>query len=190
MFAVLNENVGLMDDLLLMSEQGTPVDETRLRSLTRSMGHQIQRGDSIVDKMNRFAHEVDQPIRRIDLNETMSLVVALSERLAGKHGVKIDAVCEQEISITTNPFFLENLLWGVIDFAMDAGKTKTLTILSEKCGPGIRIRFSGLENLEPADSKLFQSENTQALLESLAAELSFDLTAGEIIITLPEMHAT
>ncbi len=190
-FAVLNENAGLMEDLLLMSEKGTPMDPERLKSLARSMGKQIQRGDGIVDNMNRFAHEVDQPIRPVDLKETIGFWVALSARLADMRGVKIDPVGGEKIIITTNPFFLENLLWCVVDFAMETvGKEKTVTVTSERGETGIRIRFSGLENLEQTGRDEFPSEKEQALLESLKADLSFNSDSEEIVITLPEkIHA-
>lgn len=185
--AVLNENAGLMEDLLLMAEKGRPVDQERLKALARSMGQQIRRGDGIVENMNRFAHEVDQPVKQVDLNEAIGLLVALSGRLAGMRGVTIEPVGEEEVLMTTNPFFLENLLWCVVDFAMPLmGEARVLKIISERSETGVRIRVSGLENLEQAVRDRFPSKREQALLESLKAECAVDVTAGEIAISLPK----
>ncbi len=185
--AVLNENAGLLEDFVLMAEKGAPINHERLKTLARSMGKQIHRADGIVENMNRFAHGADERVKSVDLNEIVGLLVALSARFADMRGVKLDPVCgEERILITTNPFFLENLLWYFLDFSMEAvGKAKTLRIVSEMRETGIRVRFTGLENLGETGRNGFPSEREKALLESLEAGVSFDPEAGEIAITLP-----
>ncbi|MBW1780887.1 MAG: sensor histidine kinase [Deltaproteobacteria bacterium] len=186
--AVLNENAGLLEDFILMAEKGAPIDHERLKTLARSMGTQIHRADGIIENMNRFAHGVDERVKSVDLNETIELLVALSGRLADMRGVKLDPVFREEpILITTNPFFLENLLWCFLDFAMGAvGKEKALKIISEIQETGIWIRFSGLEDLAETGSNRFPSELEEALLKSLEADFSVDVKAGEIAIKVPE----
>jgi len=186
-FAVLNENAGLMEDLILLGEKGMPVDQARLKALAQSMGQQIRRGDGIVENMNRFAHEVDHPVKEIELNETLGLLIALSGRLAKMRGVTIDPVGEEEIMIATNAFFLENLLWSIMEFAMEAvGKDKTLTIVSHASERGVQIRFQGLENLPQIPSDGFPSALEQALLASLEADFSINSSSEDIILTLPK----
>lgn len=186
--AVLNENAGLLEDLVLMAEKGAPIDRERLKTLARSMGKQIHRADGIVENMNRFAHGVDESAKRIDLHESVALLVALSGRLADMRGIKLAPVyTKEQILITTNLFFLENLLWCFLDFAMEAaGKGKALGIVSERDERGARLRFTGLEHLAERDTDAFPSEREKAMLEALEAGFSFDPKAGEIVITLPE----
>ena len=57
--AILNENAGLLQDFAAMAEQGLPLDPDRIRRLAATMLGQIDRGDAIINRMNRFAHSAD-----------------------------------------------------------------------------------------------------------------------------------
>jgi len=184
--AVLNENAGLVTDYVLMAEKGIPLDPERLKTLAQSMGTQIRRADGIVENMNRFAHGVDEKSQQIDLNETIDLLVALSSRLADMRGVKIESVCGNDpVEIITHPFFMENMLWYFLDFAMGVvGDSKTLQIVGEMGASGVHIRFGGLDKLAQTDSEGFPSAEAKALLTSLEADFSMNPEAGEILIQI------
>ncbi len=184
--AVLNENAGLMSDYVQLAEKGIPLDPERIKALAGSMGTQIRRADGIVENMNRFAHAVDERIQSVDVNEIVGLVVALSGRLADMKGVTVETVCENDpIELSTNPFFLENLLWCFLDFAMETvGDEKNMRIISEADASGIRIRFAGLEKLGEINMEGFPSRDVEALLASVEADFSLAPDGGEIVIRM------
>jgi len=186
--AILNENAGLLEDYILMAEKGIPIDHERLKTLAQSMRGQIQRADGIVGNMNRFAHGVDESEKSVDLHEILNLLVALSGRFADMQGVKLDpAYPEGQILITTNPFFLENLLFCFLDFAMGVmGKGKRLGIVAEEHEKGVCFRFAGLEGLAKRHGGPFPSEREKGLIEALEADFLFDIEAGEIVVTIPK----
>jgi len=136
--------------------------------------------------MNRFAHSVDQFENSVDVRETLELVVALCTRFADMRGVKLDPLYpEGELHISTNPFFLENLLWCCMDHAMSAtGEGKTVSISMDKMETGVRIKLAGLEGLTGSDGDVFPSERECALLGALDAEIETDAGAGHIIVKL------
>jgi C4-dicarboxylate-specific signal transduction histidine kinase len=187
--AVLNENAGLLKDVVLMAEKGIPLDPERLKSLAGSMGKQILRANGIVENMNRFAHAVDEKAKEIDLHETLSLLVALTQRFADMRGVTLEPVyAESQMLLRSSPFLLENLLWCFLDFAMEAtGKGKGLKIGTEEDEIAFRIRFEGLDRLAERDAAAaFPSERETALLEALDADFSVEPGAQQIVITLPK----
>jgi len=186
--AVLNENAGLLEDVVLMAEKGIPMNPERLKNLAGSMGKQILRANGIVENMNRFAHAVDEMTKVIDLNEILALLVALTQRFADMRGVTLEPVYgDSQILLRSNPFLLENLLWHFLDFAMEATrKGEGLKIVTEEDDKIIRIRFKGLERLAEMDTTLFPSERETALLEALEADFSLYPGTSQVVMTLPK----
>jgi hypothetical protein len=185
--AIINENAGLLEDLTVMAEKGVPIDPQRLRTQADRIMKQIRRGDEIVKGMNRFAHSVDERLRQTDLNDTLALVCTLSGRFASMRGVRLELEpSASQIPIVTNPFFLENLLWLCLDFAMGcAGAGKTVLLKAEKIEGGAKIGFLKLLDLAKSETGPFPGERETALLQALKAELFVHKEIGELVLTLP-----
>ncbi len=184
--AIINENAGLLEDITLMAERGTPIDPDKLRTQAGRIKNQVRRADGIVKNMNRFAHSVDESLISVDLAELLELLAALSGRFAYTRGVKLEpASVGSSATITTNPFLLENLVWLCLDFAMEmAGTGKTVRLIAEKTENGGRIRFAQLETLKEAPADKFPGEVEKALLVALKAQISKDVEAGELVLSI------
>jgi len=184
--AIINENAGLLEDFTLLAKKGRPFELERLNPVTERVMKQVRRADGIIKRMNTFAHSIDQSDTKIDLNETLELVVALSERFVAMRGVNIVKTFHPiPVMITRRPFFLQNLIWLCLNFAMDAvGDEKTLGLVTEETKEGARVIFTNLKALtsgSPMDT--FPAEQEKALLSLLNAQLATDLEAVELIIT-------
>ncbi len=118
--AIINENAGLLEDFTLMAEKGRPVDMERFKTVAGKIRGQVGRADGIVKNLNRFAHSADHFSGEIDLNESLGFVVALSERFAAMAGVSFEHMEDgRTVPLNTTPFFLHNLLWLCINFAIE-----------------------------------------------------------------------
>ena len=187
--AVINENAGLLEDLCLMAGKGKPLDPGRLKRLAEEVKHQVRRGDRITTSMNDFAHSVDEPLRQAELNDTLGLMCTLSGRFASMRGVTLELEpASAQISIVTNPFFLQNLLWLCLDFAMSVtGAIKKVVLKAEKIETGAKICFSKLQELgrkEPGPGS-FPGEREAALLQALKARLEIQKESGELHLLFP-----
>jgi len=185
--AIINENAGLLEDFALVADKGTPIDPARLKTMAGKIQNQIRRADIIIRNMNKFAHSVDESIKGIDLNDLLELVVALSNRLASMRGVTLKLnTSTNPLFITTNHFFLENLLWQCLDFAMDAaGQGKTVSLNVEITENTAVIRFSQLEGLKTASGIMSPVTMAEGLLDALKGRLTTDMEAGVMALTLP-----
>ncbi len=185
--AIINEDAGLLEDMMFMSDKGMAVDPARIKTLAGKIKDQIRRADKIVKRMNRFSHSVDKPLADIDVGELLELMVAISGRFAYMRGVTLDmTVPASQGTITTNPFFLENLIWLCLDFCMGAaGQEKNIHLFVEETEKSVRIRFTKLENLGNMPAGTFPGEEERALLGALQAEITAEAKAGEVVITLP-----
>jgi len=185
--AIINENAGLLEDLTAMVEKGMPLDPQRLKTPASRIMKQIRRGDDIIKGMNRFAHSVDDPLRQIDIHDILALTCALSNRFASMRGVSLELeTSSTPVALVTNPFFLQNLLWLCVDFAIGcAGAGKTVSLQAEKTEGGATIRFSKLQDMEKAETASFPAERERALLHALNADLVIHKEMGELRLTFP-----
>jgi len=185
--AIINENAGLLEDFALMADKGRPIEPERLKTMAGKIMTQVQRGDGIIMNMNTFAHSVDETVRRIDLGELLALVVSLSNRFASMRGVTLSLKPPQSVVIiTTNPFFLENLLWQCLDFAMNtAGRGNSVVLMAESEDGAVLIRFSTLDHPVDFPENIFPGKQAEGLLLSLKGNLSSDVKSGEIVLRLP-----
>jgi len=185
--AIINENAGLLEDYNLMAEKGIPLNPERIKTLAETVMTQIRRADGLVKNMNKFAHSVDEASKTVDLREILELVAALSSRFAAIRGVGLELQpSSSAVSILSSPFFLENLIWLVLDFAMNAtGNGKIVGLFAEKKEDGARVIFTQLDALGKAQKDEFPTEREKSLLHILNAEISLDHRAGQIFIDLP-----
>jgi C4-dicarboxylate-specific signal transduction histidine kinase len=186
--AVINENAGLLDDLTLMAEKGAPMDPARLRRLAATVIKQIRRADGIVKNMNKFAHSVDEPIKAVNIVDVLEVMRELSARLAAMRSVTVDLRYSGDpVVIHTRPFFLENVIWLCLDFAMNLAGEKGAIALSPEEDRGIvRVRFTGVESLRKAQPSGFPGEREKPLFEVLGAQCMTDAGKAELVLTLPD----
>ncbi|MBW1751264.1 MAG: HAMP domain-containing histidine kinase [Deltaproteobacteria bacterium] len=185
--AIINESAGFLEDLTLMAEKGAAIEPLRLQSTVKRIQKQVKRADNILQNMNLFAHSVDTPVCTLDIHELMVGLLDLTRRLADMKGIKVSLQpATGPIMITTSPFFLKNLLWHVLSFAMRvAGDSKAVVMDATKSDILVRISFSHLHELSSDKTDSFPGERETALIRMLNAQFSVDDNAGRIMLTLP-----
>lgn len=186
--AVLNESAGFLEDLTLMAKKGREMDVNRLETLAGTMLKQVKRADTIVKNMNRLAHSLDEPWTQTDLNALAQLITTLSERTAVTRGFKITAApADAPVLAATHPFFLKNLIWLVVNFAMNRPENaKAMEMRPEKTEKGPRIGFTGFDKLGPDALSEFQSSPTvHRILELLNCRLRADENQSMLFIDFP-----
>lgn len=183
--AVLNESAGFLEDLTLMAKKGRDLDIGRLETLAGSMLKQVKRSDAIVKNMNRLAHSLDDPWTQTDLNVLVDLMKTLSDRTTVTRGFTVTVVlADTPVMVATNPFFLKNLIWLILDFAMNRpGNAKKIEIQAEKSASGARIRITGFTDLTQAALNDFQTDTVRRMLELLKCRLQADENQGMILIS-------
>jgi len=186
--AIINENAGLLGDLIHMADNGSELELDKLDRVSSRIIDQVSRTKEIVRTINRFSHSVEHPEKRVDLGETVVFVAHLAHRFAHMNGVAIKAKLPPDpVKITTSPFFLENLVWLCLEFAMQVpGDEKVIAISTEQLKDKGVIRFSNLSRLTPEIFEAFRSQDELAILDTLEAQITADLEKKEILVALPE----
>jgi len=186
--AIVNENAGLLSDLVAMSTRGMPLAPERLAGLAQSISRQVARGDRIVKGMNRFAHSADHAEERVDVADTVAFMADLAARLIALRGaaVAIDRPMAP-VTVTTNRFFLENLVWRCLCRVMQAcppDQDPAIAVAISAGEAGARIRFQGPSG-PPAEEAHCPETCEQALCRLLGARLSADPSNNVIGLSIP-----
>ncbi len=182
--AVINEQAGLLKDLVLLAEQGREIDLDRLMRLAESLKNQVALTDGIIKNMNSFSHTVDSFQRSTDLGEVISLAVALSKRTADNKGVGIECrLPESSISIVTAPFLLMNLVWLCFETMMPfADMEHPVIVGGEKSETGVTIMLSTTQWPEGSGPDL--PETIFSIAKALHAEIIINADEKQIRIEL------
>jgi C4-dicarboxylate-specific signal transduction histidine kinase len=180
--AIINENAGLLQDMIAMHEKGVALVPERLSRMAHSIARQVTRGDDIVRNMNRFAHSADDASEPIDVIELVQFMNRLADRLIGMKGhAPVIEACDGVVMATTNRFFLENLVWNCLCRAMAAcPEDQSVSIRVDRQDARARIRYGGLDRSALAKIADFPSPGESAAARLLNIQLTIDKEAGEI----------
>ncbi len=142
--AVINEQAGLLEDIVRMAEKGRPLDLERVMRLAGALKSQVTMTDDIIRNMNRFSHSVDRFWRPVDLGEWVGLVVNLFKRMNDNRGLAVSFSSPVDvITLDSAPFLLMNLLGLCMDGAADrADRTQPVVLRCLKTGDGGCVEIS------------------------------------------------
>jgi light-regulated signal transduction histidine kinase (bacteriophytochrome) len=165
--SIINENAGLLEDYAQMAEQtgGLPLD--RVLSITQTIAKQVDRSNIIMKNLNRYAHSGDTSLAHANLQETLSLVVALASRQAAMKEISTTVECPPDIAICTHLISLESLIY------------LTLLTLYENCGAESSVTVGAVAKKENIIIH-FQVEEKNVLLPGMFPDDDQQLLAEQI----------
>ena len=168
--AIINESAGLLEDLSVMSQNGHSLSPDRVTNISQRVTRQVQRADSVLKKLNRFSHSADQSSEMTNLEDAVKIVLDLSSRLIEMQQAVIEVAAPiSAIMVSTNLFYLENLIWKALEAAclvIKEGKKKmTVSFGNDTNEPSIWFSMDTV-NAE-AFNKLFGSKEDKALMAHL-----------------------
>jgi signal transduction histidine kinase len=182
--AIISETLGLIDELMELSETGMELKPGKLRSLSESIVEETERANAIIRNMNTFAHSVDELISDVDVGQAITLVIALSRLDSALRSTKVRLAESDPCVIYTVPIFFENLLYHVLDHSLrGAGPDKEIQISFDCDESEVKIIFSGIASHTTNE---FPTKRQDLLAGILSAEVLGDPAAGEMVVVLPK----
>jgi len=183
--AIISETAGFLNDLTEMASEGKNIDLEMLRTCSKDIVEEVQRGFATIKQMNRFSHSVDVPFKGLDLAETLNLMIGLAGFLSFASNVRFEHQEETGPEVFTCPFRLQGLIYQSLVFAFEsAGPDGEIhvSIHSEEEG-SVRIHFSGFGRI--AD-RTFPTDKTRQIAETIDAQIkvSEDFRAFDILLPL------
>ena len=172
--AIINENAGLLDDLVLMGGGEEGVSPERVKASADTIARQVIRTNALMNHLNRFAHSADYDTGQESLHDILSLIVPLTARQAAAKNLEISTHCPENITIHTHLLPLYSLLYLtlrlIIDHSADADK---LTIEGDLKDGAVFVCFTAACISDSFISNLSVNE-LQLLITKLKASISSD----------------
>lgn len=141
--AIVKESAGLISDLVRAFPTGSAAPNAdRLLKAAGRIDAQVTRGADIVTHLNRFAHSMDEDVRRIDLDEEVRQVAFLSQRLARAKSQAVQAThADEPVWLTGNSLHVQMALHAAVAFCLE--------YLAE--GTALEVRAGHEEGVSGAD---------------------------------------
>jgi C4-dicarboxylate-specific signal transduction histidine kinase len=172
--SIVEQNAGLLDDMIAGEERGVPLSLDRLKGVSSSVQKQTQRGLEMVARLNRFAHTTDRDDAAFDANEVLSNFASLCRRLALLKKLDLEfRPASTVLKLKGNPFFLQQILFIALQEAL-AGAAGGCTIVVENRvdskGSAICISYTGSakpdrDRMAAIDALVRQMDGTAELEE-------------------------
>jgi signal transduction histidine kinase len=183
--AIISEAAGLLNDLTEMAAKGKDIELDMLRTCSRDIVEEIQRGFSTIKQMNTFSHSVDDPFKSVNLIEVLKLMIGLAGFLSFACRVRFDPPQQDLPTVLTCPFRLQNLFYQALIFAFEsAGPEAEIQVAMQPESNGrIEITFSDLGS---KSDRPFLTDRTQRIADSIGVEIRTSTDFKQIHIVVPE----
>lgn len=141
--AIVKETSGLMEDLLAVTREDAFPHRERFARAVATIQSQVGRGVDLATRMNRLAHAPDHARAAVELNDTLTQVALLAERLARIKGVAIEAIPSAEgVSLVTSPVGIQRALFTALECCWTAMSSGAGVEARVQAGPPIAVAFS------------------------------------------------
>jgi signal transduction histidine kinase len=182
--AVINEQTGLMSDLLLMAGQGKPPPVQRLTCLSRDIAEQVGKADQTLRMFGRFSHSVDQQHCPVDLFDLSETIIGIAGRLAASKGVLLSRQGgTAQVIVRTSPFLLVQMVFLCLEHLLalaKGGGDLRIGAFGDSGQAGVDLCFAG-HPIEPMGSSPWHD----MLLEILHARILCLQEQSTIRIEMP-----
>jgi signal transduction histidine kinase len=184
--AVINENAGLLGDLVALSEKGRPLDPERLKTISENIRRRVQSADDIVRRLNRFAHSANQPVVTTGIRDVLACAIALFERLATMKGVTLTLADGEDIELQTLPFVIENLLWICLkNVFLVANGTQSVVLGAQREGTEVVVSLRFDPEIPMGNIESAVASEGQPLVFFLRTQVQADSQNCQLLLRMP-----
>ena len=164
--ATIRESSGLLEDLLALDGTSFPKREKFEKSLA-IIRKQVHRGMEIGDRLNRFAHSMDDPEARVEINQLLDQLLYLMQRFARLKQTQLKFhPLESDLEIYMDPFLLQMILCACLEYLLDRMESGgTITLHCLRISQGISIRCIGDKPFSSSAGDIYQALNSEAGLK-------------------------
>ena len=184
--ALIDQQAALIDVMTLSIEQGQPLDTAGLVALAANIQQHVHDADSIVRRLNRFAHSMDQPVLIVHARDILQSMINLTIRLARMKEVTFILATGEEVQLTTPLLGLQNLLWICLKNLLEETKGGDEVSLGARLVGTDVVFFIKVEAGQPliAIEKMIGREALPLVL-LLKVEIKVDASKNQLLLQLP-----
>jgi len=181
--SIINENAGLLEDFAQMSEENGGVAVERVLTVTKTIAKQVDRSNTIMKDLNRFAHTADTLLAHGNLEEILTLVVTLTNRQAAMKNITTTLTCPPDTTLSTYLFSLESLIYlTLLTLFQNSIEGSIIAIEAKEKAPNIVICFT-IEKKDELSLGNYPDDDQKLLAEQV--KVSCRCEKNRLFLTFP-----
>ena len=153
--AVIKENTGLMDDLILMGKNIS--ENSRFSELTKTTLSQVKSGEEITLLLNKFAHLNDKQVEKFNAYLIIDELVRLMKRPLKQKELSVSLDKIEEVNIETSKFYFQMILYFIIDENISKSSSGEVIAISSERKDGLQLFFKS-DSAKSADANKLNEE--------------------------------
>ncbi|KPJ99526.1 MAG: hypothetical protein AMJ60_04730 [Desulfobacterales bacterium SG8_35] len=113
--AIIRESSGLIEDLLLLEEQGQTSDRERYKKIISVIGERVAQAAEMCRFLSGFAHRMDQPLSSLSVTDVLQEEIYLLHRFARQKQVDlVSSFAENVPAIFNDPALLQFAVFCIV----------------------------------------------------------------------------
>jgi hypothetical protein len=191
-FSIVTEFNGLLEDLAQMVAAGRPLPPGKLEDVAGRCQRNVVRGVEYVDKLNAFAHAVDDLEGNVEIAEAAQVATALTRRAAELQRVALSCQAAGSApAIRTRPFRLLRAICLAIEAALlDREQGGEISVQSGPAAGGAAITITSSAPLASGPRLEEVLSEVRELMTELGGRLVADPPPGRALqLVLAEQAA-
>jgi C4-dicarboxylate-specific signal transduction histidine kinase len=178
--ATIKEFSGLLEDLVQASAAGRPPSTERLQTFCDRINKQVGRGSALIERLNRFAHSVDEPEVSVGVKQVLTEICSICDRFARlKQATLARRFADEEVTLRSDPFAIQHVIYLCIKAALEAAnEQRRVTVVFEVIGEGCDVAVESDDPLGELGQELVEGELMRLLVEDLGAQLTRGSVSG------------
>ena len=182
--AIIREMNGLLADLLKMAGDSGEIDMQKFNKVTGNIEKQTVRGETIVKRLNRFAHSVDNPRILFEPDDVLGNLANLCLRLADQRNVSLDlSIPYCSFNLHGNPFFFQQVIFSCLEAILSGipeGEVISIILDRFENGAVVKLASPPINKNEDYDAKI---NNASRLMNDAGNKIEIN-DQGDIVIQL------
>jgi len=186
--AIVKESAGLMDDMIKMAKSDK-IDSRQYLDIIHLIEEQVGKSIEHFTYLNRFAHRMDLPLTKVNVNDCMEELIVLLHRFANQKRISFEKEFQKDPqTINSNPSMIQFLVFNFLEELLTTlDKNSRILIKTEPLNGSVAIRIIPKGNIldTGTEKALCSQEIIDYVLAMLGGTLSKQKDGGEAVITIP-----
>ncbi len=186
--AIVKESAGLMGDMIKMGKSDK-IDSRQFLEIIHSIEEQVGKSIAHFTYLNRFAHKMDLPLTKVNVNDCMEELIVLLHRFANQKRISFEKEFQKDPpTINSNPSMVQFLVFNFLEELLTTlDKDSRILIKTETLNGSVAIRIIPKGNILDTGTgeALCSQEIIDYVLAMLGGTLSKQKDGGEAVITIP-----
>jgi C4-dicarboxylate-specific signal transduction histidine kinase len=177
--AVMNEAIGFIEDIIVMSEQGMPLDNELLKEQLTQLSRQVARSDMMLKKLSWFAHSIDERTEPVYIEELIDNLIELSRHLSRAKKIEVQrGIVDSSVTLDYPSFHLQNIIFTCIASTIATSDGNSIVTISGQKVKNDKARITITDsNISSPESVEAQLPLLNSLMKELGGELSVTSTS-------------